>query len=83
MKTWMNIKISNMKGDDKNGGAYHTNLLNCEICKEKYPKVIKVNEEIIPVMNFFESVKPYLGLALANVLTKDSETEPTIFVTMD
>jgi hypothetical protein len=74
-----------MKNDDTIGESYHTNLLCCEICKKSLPKVIKLNNEMIPLLNFLDNFRPYLGLEVAQIPTtekKDRKSE-MIYITVD
>lgn len=60
--------------------TFHTALLNCEICKSQLPKVIRIGNQMLPLLSFFQDFKPYLG-----IITKTAKdiNEGIIYITVD
>ena len=87
LKHWISVKSSKKLNEQKVdnefiGGAFHCDKLECQVCKAKLPKVIKINGQFFSLLNFIEEPKPFLGIKKMGNSTQKRE-EMSIYITME
>lgn len=80
---WMKFRLSKLRGDSECGAAFHTSLMTCEICKAELPKAIRVGQQTVPVLSFFEDVKPYLGILPRPIAPGQLANDSPVYITID